>query len=185
MGGLLSLIGALAVPFQYVAGEVSKWSARRDKIKEAELGVRLAKLTAETELAAYKAKADVEWDLAWAGQAQSSWKDEYVLLLWTVPMLAFIPTLFFPSLRGEALTTLQFLQTTFGPDLLYWYMGGWGVIFSATFGMKSALQFMVPGNAAKIASTLSTMADDIPDSAVEATTERIQKLVSEGKQGLF
>lgn len=185
MSGFLSLIAALAVPFQYVAGEVSKWSERRDKLQEAQLGAKLAKITAETELAAYKAKADVEWDLQWAGQAQSSWKDEYILLLWTIPMLAFIPTLFFPSLRDEALTTLQFLQTTFGPDLLYWYMGGWGVIFSATYGMKGALQFMVPGNAAKLASTLSTLADDIPDTAVEATTDRIKKLVSEGKSGLF
>ncbi|MBD9542214.1 hypothetical protein IB276_22475 [Ensifer sp. ENS04] len=185
MGGLLSVLGALAVPFKLIVTEVSKWSERRDLLQEASLKAQLAKIAAETDLAAYKAKADVEWDLAWAGQAQASWKDEYVLLLWTVPMLAFIPTLFFPSLRDEALTTLQFLQNTFGPDLLYWYMGGWGVIFSATFGLKGALQFMVPGNAAKIASTLSTMADDIPDSAVEATTERIKKLVSEGKQGLF
>lgn len=187
MGSFLSILGTLAAPLKYIAGEVSKWSERRDLIKEAELKARLAKITAEAELAAYKVKADAEWDLSWAGQAQSSWKDEYILVLWTLPMLAILPALFFPSMREGVEATLQFVQTLGGPDVIYWYMGGWGVIFSATFGMKNALQLMVPGNISKITAAFSQVPDDIPDELVQATTERIKQGLANGslKQGLF
>jgi hypothetical protein len=187
MGSFLSILTALSVPFQFVAKEVSKWSERRDLIQEATLKSQLAQITANAELAAYKAKADVEWDLAWAGQAQSSWKDEYILILWTIPMLAFIPALFFPSMRDNVMQTLQFLQTLGGPDVIYWYMGGWGVIFSATFGMKNALQLMVPGNISKITEAFSAVPDDIPTEIVSAATERIKAGLANGslKQGLF
>lgn len=182
--GLLAILGALATPFQLVVDRVSKWSERRDKLTEAKLGAELAKITAEAELAAYKVKADVEWDLAWAGQAQASWKDEYILVLWTIPMLTFLPALFIPTWRDNFVDTMQFVQNLFGPDILYWYMGGWGVIFSATFGMKSALQFMVPGNVGKIAAAFQQLPDDIPDGAAAAVTEGIKERLA-GKVGLF
>lgn len=187
MGGILSILTALATPLKFVATEVSKWSERRDLLKEATLKAQLAKITADAELAAYKAKADVEWDLAWAGQAQSSWKDEYILILWTIPMLAFLPALFMPSMREGVMQTLQFLQTMGGPDIVYWYMGGWGVIFSATFGMKNALQLMVPGNISKITEAFSGVPDDIPQGIVDAATERIKEKLANGslKPGLF
>ncbi|WP_112212721.1 hypothetical protein [Agrobacterium sp. CFBP2214] len=187
MGSLLTILGTIATPLKYIVGEVSKWSERRDLIKEAELKAKLAKITADSELAAYKAKADVEWDLAWAGQAQSSWKDEYILILWTLPMLAFLPALFFPDMREGVEATLQFVQTLGGPDVIYWYMGGWGVIFSATFGMKNALQLMVPGNISKITEAFSQVPDDIPKEVVQAATEKIRQKLADGslKQGLF
>lgn len=193
---LLAILGLIAKPFELVVEKISKWSERRDALTEAKLTADLAEIHARAELAAYKAKADVEWDLAWAGQAQSSWKDEYILILWTIPMLVFLPALFIPGLRDDLASTLSFVQALFGSDVLYWYMGGWGVIFSATFGMKGALQFMVPGNAAKLATTLASIDDDVPDEAVKEVTANIQKKLEavvpadlkkklEGKVGLF
>lgn len=189
MAGFLTILtglgSVLGGPLRYAAERFDKWSERRDALKDAQLKAELAKLTAEAELAAYKVKADTEWDLAWAGQAQSSWKDEYLLILWSLPFIASVFMLFIPGLRDQLQETIQFITTSFGSQAFYWYFGGWGVIFSATYGMKGATQLMVPGTVSKVAEVLSNLPDDIPDDAADVATAKIRELIKSGKEGLF
>lgn len=177
---IVGALQALAGPLKFVAGEVRGWAERRDTLREATLQKELATITAQAELAAWKAKADVEWDLTWAGQAQTSWKDEFLLLLWTVPALQVIPAVFFEGYRANLMETLAFFQQLH-PDIIQWYLAGWAVIFSATFGMKGATQMMLPGRLGSMVNALKGVEDDIPDDVADAATARIKAQLKAAK----
>lgn len=181
MVSFIAILTAIIKPLKFLAGEVTNYLEAREAVKTAKLEAKLATITAEAELAAYKVKADLEWDLAWAGQAKDSWKDEWVLGLWSFPLLVALPALLFPSWQGHIMETLAWLQKI-DPNILSWWMTGWGIIFSATFGMKAAGQMMIPSGVAKIAESFKGLPDDIPEDAVKVVTgkiaERIKKLNS-------
>ena len=167
IGGLGALLKPFESVFSFVGKEVTDWVERRDVIQKATLDTQLAEIVAKKELAAYRIASEVEWDLAWAGQAGSSWKDEYILILWSIPAIVMFPCLMIPGLRDYALETLTFLQQL-NPDIIIWYMSGWGIIFAATFGIKAAAQTMIGDRVSKVASAFSLLPDDIPKTAVEA-----------------
>lgn len=182
---LLSLVGVFGKPILDLLGwagkEISDWSTRRDAIKEAQLKATVADLEAKAELAAYRAASEVEWDLAWAGQASTSWKDEYILILWSLPAIILFPCFLIPPLRGYAMETLSFFQSL-NPDILVWYMSGWGIIFAATFGMRSALQAMVGDRVSKVVSAFELLPDDIPKAAVQLAQEAISRTIQHRPQ---
>jgi len=178
---LLTFIGGLfSAPVlevgKFVYSEVKGYLERRNVLREAETRNRLAEHEARSQLAAYRIASEVEWDLAWAGQAQSSWKDEFILILWSVPTIIFIPCLFVPPARDYAMETLQFLQTV-NPNIVEWYLSGWAIIFAATFGFKGAVQSMVGDRAAKVANAFATLPDDIPKTAVEAAQQVVNTAI--------
>lgn len=153
----------------FVGKEVSAWSERRDKLKAAELDVQLAEAKSRAELAVYKLKSDIEWDLKWADASARSWKPEFILILWSLPTVC----LFIPGLRGYVVDGFEYLKL-FHPDIPTFFMAGWGIIFAATFGMKQAISFMLPGKVAKIAEVFSKLPDDIPQAAVERAQAAIR-----------
>lgn len=174
--GFLSLLKPLG---DIAASAIKAWGdhqSRQATVQEAELKVKVADLEAKAQLAAYRAASEVEWDLAWAGQAQTSWKDEYILILWSAPAIVMFPAMFIPGLRDYAVETLTFLQTL-NPDIMTFYMSGWGIIFAATFGIKTAMQAMVGDKVSKVAEAFKLLPDDIPKDAVEAAQKAIQKKV--------
>ncbi|MCC5780540.1 hypothetical protein H7H48_15875 [Nitratireductor sp. B36] len=168
------------IPFaEVVVREVSAWSERRDTIRKAQLEVEVAELKAKAEIAAYKVKADVEWDLSWADAASRSWKDEFMLIIWAIPLIG----LFLPGIRPFVLEGFEYLKT-FHPDAPSWYMAGWAIIFAATFGFKQAVALMLPGKAAQLAGVLANIPDDIPSSVAEKAQSKIDKALSVGRAAL-
>jgi hypothetical protein len=166
-----SLLVGLVTKITDPAGALSKWAERRDNIAKAKADAEIAKITAEAELAAYKYKADVEWDLKWADNAQSSWKDEWLVILWSIPLVG----LFLPFLRPFIMEGFVFLKQ-FNPEAPTWFMAGWAIIFAATFGLKQAVQLMLPSRIASLATAMGAISDDIPNSAVEKANEVLAKL---------
>lgn len=168
------------VPFgEFLVKEFSSWSERRDTLRSAKLDAKVALLKAEAEIAAYKVKADIEWDLKWADQAGSSWKDEFMLILWALPMVG----IFLPGIRPFVMEGFDYLKA-FNADIAYWYMAGWAIIFSAVFGFKQAASIMLPGQAGKIASILSTIPDDIPGEVAEKAQASVDSVLKEGLKRL-
>jgi len=164
------------IPFgELIVKEVSGWFERRDVLRQAKLDQEVAEFKARAEIAAYKVKADIEWDMKWADQAGSSWKDEFMLLLWAFPMIG----LFIPGIRPYVMEGFDYLKT-FNDDIGYWYMAGWSIIFSAVFGFKQAASMMLPGQAGKMASILSQIPDDIPQAAVEKAQASVDSVLKEG-----
>ncbi|UIY29176.1 hypothetical protein LZK73_21830 [Neorhizobium galegae] len=168
------------IPFgELIIKEVSGYFQRRDTIRSAKLDAKVAELKAQAEIAAYKVKADIEWDLKWADQAGSSWKDEFMLVLWAFPLVG----LFIPGIRPFVMEGFDYLKA-FNADIAYWYMAGWAIIFSAVFGFKQAAALMLPGQAGKIASILSQIPDDIPEAVVEKAQSSVDSVLKEGLKRL-
>ena len=77
-------------------------------------------------------KGEADWDLEGIKNTKGSWKDEYLTILFSIPLLlCFIPfTVDYVERGFEALSKT--------PD---WYKYTLGVIVSASFGIKGATKF--------------------------------------------
>ena len=123
------MLNLLIKPLLGVAGDVVKGVVASKKAKAEQ---KLTKIKAETELLNKQISGEVEWDIQAIKQAESSWKDEYLTILFSIPLLlCFIP--FTVEYVERGFTALQ--QT---PD---WYKYTLGVIVSASFGIKGASKF--------------------------------------------
>jgi len=79
------------------------------------------------ELVAQGLAADASWEMEFARQAEHSWKDEYTLLVVSIPaVMAFIP-----GLAGYVATGFDALSRT--PA---WYQGMFVTLFLATVGIR-------------------------------------------------
>lgn len=94
----------------------SVWFKGRTEIKKAENERQVKALTHEA-----------NWDEVQAQGSQSSWKDEWLTLLVSIPLImAFIPDMV-PYVRAG----FEVLK-----EVPEWYMGLVFVVFSASFGIK-------------------------------------------------
>ena len=111
LGTLLSSVSSLAS--SYLDGKVA--------VQKAEATIRMKEATGE-----------IDWDLAAMRASQSSWKDEWLVILFSVPLiLAFIPGM-------EGVVANGFEQLKSMPE---WYQYSLGVIVAASFGVRSATKF--------------------------------------------
>lgn len=165
-----SLITSLLPGAKWLGEQISLWTEHRRVIVQAETEARIAHIKAQAELAAYKAKADIEWDLKWADAADRSWKDEFLLVLWSVPIIG----LFIPGMRPFVMEGFDYLRQ-FNPNAAEWYMAGWSIIFAAVFGLRQAVQLMAPTRMRKLAEVLVGSKDDVPKEAVS----KAQRVASE------
>ena len=79
-----------------------------------------------------KATGEIDWDLEMARGSQSSWKDEWLVILFSIPLiLSFIPGM-------EGVVANGFAQLDQMPE---WYQYSLGVIVAASFGVRSATKF--------------------------------------------
>jgi len=100
--------------------------------KKAKAEQKVVEIKAKTELMQQQIKGEADWDLEAIKNTQGSWKDEYLTILFSIPLLlCFLPfTVEYVERGFEALS-----QT---PD---WYKYTLGVIVSASFGIKGASKF--------------------------------------------
>ena len=114
----------LGVASQAVTGFVETKKAKAEQ--------KVTEIKAETELMQQQIKGEVDWDLEAIKNTQGSWKDEYLTILFSIPLcLCFLPFTVEYVERG-----FEALQQT--PD---WYKYTLGVIVSASFGIKGASKF--------------------------------------------
>ena len=74
----------------------------------------------------------MDWDLESIKGSHNSWKDEWLVILFSVPLiLAFIPGM-------EGVVANGFAQLDAMPE---WYQYSLGVIVAASFGVRSATKF--------------------------------------------
>jgi hypothetical protein len=100
--------------------------------KKAQSATKVAKAQAEAIVMQKKATGEIDWDLEMAKGSQSSWKDEWLTILFSIPLiLAFIPGM-------EDLVRNGFQQLEQMPE---WYQYSLGVIVAASFGVRSATKF--------------------------------------------
>lgn len=123
------MLTALIGPIANLAGT---WLEGKVEKTKAETGAKVARAKAEATIMEKKATGELEWDLEMARGSQSSWKDEWLVILFSVPLiLAFIPGM-------EGVVSNGFAQLEAMPQ---WYQYSLGIIVAASFGVRSATKF--------------------------------------------
>lgn len=123
------MLNLLIGPVTELAGT---WLKGKVEEKKAQTGAKVAKAQAEATIMQKKATGEIDWDLEMAKGSQSSWKDEWLVILFSIPLiLAFIPGM-------EEVVANGFLQLEMMPE---WYQYSLGVIVAASFGVRSATKF--------------------------------------------
>ena len=110
----------------------STWLEGTGETKKAKTLAKVATAKAEATIMEKKATGEIDWDLAAVKGSQNSWKDEWLVILFSVPLiLAFIPGM-------EDVVSHGFQQLEQMPQ---WYQYSLGVIVAASFGVRSATKF--------------------------------------------
>jgi hypothetical protein len=123
------MLTALIGPISNIA---STWLEGKVEEKKAQSASKVAKAQAEAVVMQKKATGEIDWDLEMAKGSASSWKDEWLTILFSIPLiLAFIPGM-------EEVVANGFLQLQAMPE---WYQYSLGVIVAASFGVRSATKF--------------------------------------------
>ena len=123
------MLTALIGPISQLAGT---WLEGKVEKTKAETGAKVAKAKAEATIMEKKATGEIDWDLEAIKGSQNSWKDEWLVILFSVPLiLAFIPGM-------EDVVSHGFQQLEQMPE---WYQYSLGVIVAASFGVRSATKF--------------------------------------------
>jgi len=115
-----------------VADLAGTWLKGKVEEKKAQSATKIAKAKAEAVIMEKKATGEIDWDLEMAKGSQNSWKDEWLTILFSIPLiLAFIPGM-------EEVVANGFAQLEAMPQ---WYQYSLGVIVAASFGVRSATKF--------------------------------------------
>jgi len=123
------MLNLLIVPVTELAGT---WLNGKVEKTKAEAATKVAKAKAEAVIMEKKATGEIDWDLEMAKGSSNSWKDEWLTILFSIPLiLAFIPGM-------EEVVKNGFAQLEAMPE---WYQYSLGVIVAASFGVRSATKF--------------------------------------------
>jgi hypothetical protein len=123
------MLNLLVGPIADLAGT---WLNGKVEEKKAQAKTRVAKAEAEAIVMQKKATGEIDWDLEMAKGSANSWKDEWLTILFSIPLiLAFIPGM-------EEIVANGFAQLNKMPE---WYQYSLGVIVAASFGVRSATKF--------------------------------------------
>ena len=115
-----------------VADLASTWLSGKVEEKKAQSATKVAMAQAEAVVMQKKATGEIDWDLEMAKGSQSSWQDEWLTILFSIPLiLAFVPGM-------EDVVANGFARLNEMPE---WYQYSLGVIVAASFGVRSATKF--------------------------------------------
>lgn len=124
------MIQALLGPLTELAGTFLKGKV---EAKAAENKVRLAKAEAEAQIMLSAATSEAEWDRIMANASANSWKDEWLTILFSIPLI-----LAFCGDWGRQIVAEGFIALEAMPS---YYQYTLGVIVSASFGVRAATKF--------------------------------------------
>ena len=124
------MIQALFGPISELAGT---WLKGKVATRAAETEAKVAKAKAEAQIMLSAATSEADWERVMAQGSQQSWKDEWLTILFSIPLI-----LSFCGDWGRNITEQGFAALQVMPD---WYQYTLGVIVAASFGIRSATKF--------------------------------------------
>ena len=124
------MLTALIGPIANLAGS---WMDGKVAQTKAAATAKVAKANAEAAIMEKKATGEIDWDLKMADASASSWKDEWLVIIFSVPLV-----LSFCGEWGRKIVDDGFAALAGMPD---WYQYTLGVIVAASFGVRSATKF--------------------------------------------
>ena len=124
------MIQALIAPLTELAGGWLKGKA--DK-QAAEAKLKLTEAEAKAKIMLSKETSVADWERIMAQGSQTSWKDEWLTILFSIPLV-----LVFLGDTGRDIVANGFAALETMPQ---WYSYTLGVIVAASFGVRSATKF--------------------------------------------
>ena len=117
LGALIGPVASLANTF--LEGRVAASKANNE--------VKVAEAKAKATIMEKQATGEIDWDLEAIKGSQNSWKDEWLVILFSIPLiLAFVP-------GAEHIVQSGFAQLETMPE---WYQYSLGGIIAASFGVR-------------------------------------------------
>ena len=116
-----------------VSGLIGSWMDSKTEEQRGKSAVAKAKAEAEAKVMVSAATSTADWEKLMAKGSQSSWKDEWLTILFSIPLI-----LAFAGEWGRTIVAEGFAALEVMPD---WYQYTLGVIVAATFGVRSATKF--------------------------------------------
>ena len=125
------MIQGLLGPIASLAGT---WLNGKVEQKAAQNKVTVAKAEAEAAIMVSAATSEAEWDRIMANASANSWKDEYLVILFSIPLiLAFLPFEWADQAVANGFAALD--------SMPQWYSYTLGVIVASSFAVRSATKF--------------------------------------------
>ena len=124
------MIQALIGPLTELAGG---WLKGKADAQAAAANLKLVEAEAKATIMKSAATSEAEWEKIMAQGSQSSWKDEWLTILFSVPLV-----LCFTGEWGRQTVADGFAALESMPE---WYQYTLGVIVAASFGVRSATKF--------------------------------------------
>ena len=124
------MIQALIGPLTELAGG---WLKGKADAQAAAANLKLVEAEAKAAIMKSAATSEAEWEKIMAQGSQSSWKDEYLVILYSIPLC-----LVFTGDWGREVVAEGFAALETMPE---WYQYTLGVIVAASFGVRSATKF--------------------------------------------
>ena len=121
------MLNLLIGPVTELAGT---WLNGKVEKTKAEAATKVAKAKAEAVIMEKKATGEIDWDLAMAEGSKHSWKDEWITVLFSVPLILAFCGDWGREIVQEGFTALQAM-----PE---WYQYSLGLIVAASLGMRGA-----------------------------------------------
>ena len=116
-----------------VSGLIGSWMDSKTEEQRGKSAVAKAKAEAEAKVMVSAATSTADWEKLMAQGSQSSWKDEWLTILFSIPLI-----LAFAGEWGRTIVAEGFAALEVMPD---WYQYTLGVIVAASFGVRSATKF--------------------------------------------
>ena len=124
------MIQALIGPLTELAGG---WLKGKADAQAADAKLKLTEAEAKAKIMLSKETSVQDWERIMAQGSQSSWKDEYLVILFSIPLI-----LVFTGEWGRTVVAEGFAALEVMPQ---WYQYTLGVIVSASFAVRSATKF--------------------------------------------
>lgn len=124
------MIAQLIGPIANLAGG---WLQGKADVKAAEAKLKLTEAEAKAKIMLSKETSIADWERIMAQGSQNSWKDEWLTILFSIPLV-----LVFLGDNGRQIVADGFAALETMPD---WYQYTLGVIVAASFGVRSATKF--------------------------------------------
>ena len=124
------MLGSLLGPITNIVGGIVQGKMEQ---KAAESKAKVAKAEAQAQIMLSQATSEADWEKIMAEGSQDSWKDEWLTILFSVPLV-----LAFCGEWGRDIVADGFSALNAMPD---YYRYTLGAIVSASFGIRGATKF--------------------------------------------
>ena len=126
----MEMLTALIGPIANIAGT---WLEGRVEKPKAKVKADVAKAEAEAVVMQKKATGEIDWDLKLADASISSWKDEWLVILFSIPLILAFCGDWGRQIVSEGFTALEAMPQ--------YYQYTLGTIVAASFGTRAATKF--------------------------------------------